>query len=200
MVVHVYAPIALPASTVDDPDNDDDDGLRLWFRFAGPTGRVTHKGRRRSPRPAPIPGPVCRQFLVEASAVFYSYCIFSFEAPRAFYALARLNLACVPRICKIAINLMRSGYGTGHSVENFPYKWRNAFTVSFVGRFRSLEGVSISGLVKWDFADTGDNPDILNDPVWEATEMSTMIEAFQQHELKPELTTVSIQREWDRRH
>ncbi|KAF3032150.1 hypothetical protein E8E11_002698 [Didymella keratinophila] len=194
MVVHVE--VRVRGGTYDDPGVDDP---WFWFRFEGSTRETADSdGDTTEDRPhaPPIPGPVCRRFFAEATGVFYSTSIFSFVASMGFRALARSNLACVPRIQRIAFDL-KGWRAPKHSIENFPYKWRNACTTSLVGRFRSLEGVTMEGVVKWDFADTGNNPDVMNDPVWKATEMSVVISAFQQHKLKEELTFVDIQRKHD---
>lgn len=106
-------------------------------------------------------------------------------------------MPCVPRIYRIAINPRGYGNGPAHSVENFPHRWRNDCTAFFVREFGSLEGVTIKGLVEWDFKDTGENLDILNNPVWKATKMSTMITAFQQHKLIEDFTSMEIKREYD---
>lgn len=185
MVVHVKSRLRLARN--EEYDRKDPDPW-LWFRFEG-----------FAREDLPILRPVCQRFFAEATGVFWSSCVFSFDKPMSFQALARSGLSCVPRIQRIAIDLKGDHGGPSHSIENIPWKWRNVFTVSFVGRFRNLEGVNISGCVEWDFVDNGATPDIVNGTVWKATAMSTMIGAFQQHKLKAELTSVKIKRKYSPR-
>jgi hypothetical protein len=83
---------------------------------------------------------------------------------------------------------------SGSKSNNFPRHWQEVFNASSVGRLASLEGLRFSGRVYWETGRPAGvrDTDVMHGNRWKLCKLPNTIKSFQQHKLKPELTSVTF--------
>ncbi|KAH6625430.1 hypothetical protein C7974DRAFT_425104 [Boeremia exigua] len=136
-------------------------------------------------RPVHVPKPFCRQAWSESMAVFFSSAVFHF---RDVTRLRRLisSLPHQPLVSRI----QRIGLA-GFILRQ--HEWmglHGKLDMVTVGKIVSLKGLEWSMVVEQEDAQL--LAQMNHDTLWESLQLAKMVEMFQQHKLREDLTTVTI--------
>ncbi|KAJ4343580.1 hypothetical protein N0V87_000347 [Didymella glomerata] len=154
--------------------------------------RSSHAGYHRyDPDPTPpsrTPQPISKQYWAEAKDVFYYSATFDFRCLRAFeaFATAPSTQAAVPYITRISIPTLLAGRS---------YLFSNSVLesdVAIVRRFSHLKGLEWNLRYMYPLIDLIQDPRLLDAPGWGPFRTSSIIQAFQQHNLEPSLISVKL--------
>jgi hypothetical protein len=129
---------------------------------------------------------VCKQFWAETLQAMLASCTFKFTTNAAFRSLAISQRSIVRYIRRIMISSIIT------DINSFFADWCSTLTLPLVGRFDSLEGVRFELSVDYEY-EKHREPAFLNNPGWQ---QAAILQSFQQHRLKPDLTSVTFEL-WD---
>jgi len=143
-----------------------------------------------------LPQLVSRQFWAETSEVFLSTCTFRFNYEFNFRRFALSYLPTVPRVRWIMI-YARPCWSSGwlnHFGSHVPYDPDDIIRMYYmVGNLKSLGGMKFSAELVWLFDESVREPDLSVDQ-WAKAEMPKIVRTFQQHRLRPDLTSAVLKR------
>jgi hypothetical protein len=163
---------------------------RLWYDVYDAVCSYPKDSRTWTARTsiATRPQLVSRQYWAETSQVFLSSLTLRVDTPSDFRAFARSDDSLVHQIRRLIVHV------SGSKSNNFPRHWQEVFNASSVGRLASLEGLRFSGRVYWGTGRPAGVRDtnVMHGNHWKLCKLPNTVRSFQQHKLKPELTSVTF--------
>lgn len=136
--------------------------------------------------PLRTPQPVSKQYWTEAKGIFYYSATFDFRCLRAFktFATAPSTQAAVPYITRVFIPTLLAV--PSHFFSNSI----SELDLAIVRMFSHLKGLEWNLIYRYCPTELVQDPRLLDAPGWGPFRISSIIQAFQQHNLEPSLTSV----------
>jgi hypothetical protein len=146
------------------------------------TYSTTRKSRQKL-HPVVLPKLVCKQMWNETTSIFFETAVFTMRADnQSFHTFATSpsTQSVVSRVRRLHI----------HTVLLSP--WYTAANATDVGRFQSLQGVEWDVLFYPSNPRLVETPGVMSAPAWKSSKIPLLIQAFQQHKLQKDLTSVAF--------